>query len=217
MMINNTNLEFYFIRHGESVLNTQPDLIGGRGEHTLLSEKGINQVKKLGRYLVENNIIFDEVFSSSLIRSVQTCEIACDQMNFIKENIKIRNELTEFTQGDWEGKTRSEIYTPEQLNQINTLGYLFTPPNGESQRMVERRVSDWLEDEVLNNPNYTNSTKRIAIFSHGLTIKCLLHYILGFNDRLIYRIGLDNTAFCKIRFTSQGWFPDSINEKPHLN
>ena len=93
---------------------------------------------------------------------------------------------------------------------------MFCPPGGESQRMVERRFSNWLEDEILENTSFKNHDKTIIIFSHGVAIACLLHYMMGFNDRLIYRFKIANTGICEFDYNSQGWFPISINSTNHL-
>jgi broad specificity phosphatase PhoE len=83
--------------------------------------------------------------------------------------------------------------------------------------MVQRRASNWLEDEILYNPEFQGAQeKTILIFSHGLVIKTLLHYILGFSDRYIYRFKLDNTGICEFKYTEEGWFPISINDTSHL-
>lgn len=54
------------------------------------------------------------------------------------------------SQGDWEGKSRSKTYTPEQVAEINSNQWLFTPPNGESQKEVEERMLAFISSEILS-------------------------------------------------------------------
>jgi len=211
--MNQYNLRILFIRHAQSQANTNPDIIVGRQAESPLTELGEQQAQLLRHRLEE--ISDPYIYTSNLIRSQATTTLAIAPD--LHHKIKIIPQLQEFTNGDWDGKSRKEIYTPQQLNQINTAGYLFIPPNGESQRMVQRRASNWLEDEILYNTEFQGTQeKTILIFSHGLVIKSLLHYILGFSDRYIYRFKLENTGICEFRFTEEGWFPIAINDTKHL-
>lgn len=217
MIHRQTKLTLYLIRHAESEMNQKPELIGGRSPHTPLSPEGKKQAVKLGKYLHKQKITFDSVYSSPLLRTKMTAELALSELNIPKERIIEVPDLVEFAQGDWEGRSRKEVYKPEMLQYINTKGSLFIPPNGESQVMVEHRVSGWFMQEIMHNPKYLGKQSTIAIFSHGTTIKCFLHFAMHFDDRLIYRIRLDNTGVCKLIFTHEGWFIDSINEIAHLS
>lgn len=210
---------FYFIRHGEAEPNLHPDKIGGRAAESPLTERGIKQARITGARFKKEGIIFDKVYSSSCLRAVQTAEKICEVIGYDQAGIVFTPALVEFSQGEWEGRLREEVYTVETLNYINTKGSFFIPPGGESQRMVERRVSCWLEDEILYNPEYTSrkSPIHIAVVSHGLVIKCLLHYILGCDDRLIWRFKLDYCSITQFFFGKAGWFPICVNDSYHLH
>ncbi len=209
------NLRILFIRHAQSQANTTPDRIAGRSPQSPLSSKGSAQAQALGTRLSTLDPTTTTTYSSPLLRAQETARIALQETS-LPAPILVEN-LQEFTNGDWDRQLRSEIYTPTQKAQVNTAGYLFIPPNGESQRMVQRRASNWLEDEIIYNPQFqTDYQQTILIFSHAIVIKTLLHYILGFSDRYIYRFALENTAICEFKFTEEGWFPVSINDSSHL-
>jgi len=197
-------------------MNLKPHLVGGKSAQSPLSAKGKQQAISLGKHLHGQGISFDAAYSSDLLRSTMTAEIALKEIGIPIDTIRLIPELGELAQGDWEGRSREETYTPETLQYINTKGASFTSPNGESQMTVERRISGWFIDEILHNPKFLDKENTIAIFSHGLAISCFLHFVMNFNDRLIYRIRLDNTAICKLRFTHEGWFVDNINDNSHL-
>lgn len=213
----NTKLKVYLIRHAQSTLNQKPDLITGRSPEIPLTEQGKKGAKNLGEKLLKEGVIFNTVYSSPLKRSKDTCEEVCKVLQIPREEIVEVPELIEYSAGEWEEQKRQEVYTPELVAKMNTIGPFFIPPKGESQRMVERRVSNWFEDEILYNPDFSNGEFTIGIFSHGLTIKCFLHYVMGFNDRLIYKITLDNGSVSVLRFDQTGWYIDKINDTSHLD
>lgn len=219
MIHENTHMVFHFVRHGESEVNTKPNLIGGRSANTPLSTRGAAQSKRLGERLRAEGTKVDLFFSSPLPRAISTSHHICEALSFPTEDIEIVEDLTELSQGAWEGQDRAELYTSEQLRYINTKGPLFTPPEGESQRLVERRVSNWLEDRLIFNPEVTQKreTVNVLVVSHALTLKCLFHYILSFNDRLTYRVQLDNCSLSRFVFKPEGWFLHSINDAYHLS
>ena len=92
----------------------------------------------------------------------------------------------------WRGLSEQEVYTPENLAYIRGKGADFVAPEGESLRMVRRRVSGWLEDELIYNKALVEKERSLtlAIVGHGAATKCLLQYIMGFDERLITRIGM---------------------------
>ncbi|MDD4877548.1 MAG: histidine phosphatase family protein [Candidatus Nanoarchaeia archaeon] len=133
-------LDIWFMRHGESEMNKSPHIIQGRSEHVKLSEKGFVQAEKLGERLLKEGVKFDAVYSSPLIRAYDTARIACERLGIPKETIVRLEGLVEQSHGDWEGKLRDEVYTPEVRKQLQKDAYNFYPPNGESMKMVEERM-----------------------------------------------------------------------------
>ncbi len=212
-------LRFYLIRHGESNGNIKSNLIMGRNENAHLSQRGFDQAKALGKRFDNEDIQFDHFYSSSLSRAIETAETINKNMKTPANEINHIGELCEYSAGDWEGRSRQDVYTSELKEFINSKGSLFIPPGGESQRMVERRASNWLEDQILYNSEIVNSGMplNIGIVAHSIVIKCLIHYIMGFNDRLIWRIRLDNCSVSRFIFKKEGWFPVSINDSYHIN
>ena len=73
--------EFYFIRHGESVSNATPGFVAGVNFNAPLTDNGVAQARLLGRRLKGENIRFDRIYSSSLVRAVQTTEAMLEAMD----------------------------------------------------------------------------------------------------------------------------------------
>jgi len=207
-------IDFYFIRHAESEMNCTPHIIGGRSNSTPLSEKGLKQCCYLARSLERYAGKFDEVYSSTALRAIQTCKetLKFKEVLFDGEII-LTDEILELDQGDWEGELRSEIYTPEVLMQIDSDPLNFKAPNGESKKDVEDRMTKWL----LNTFSHREGENiKVAVFTHGFSIKCLLRGLLNFNPCLIYNLTTNNASITRIRYIDDSFNLYSYNESQHL-
>ena len=216
--------EFYLslIRHGESVVNITPDVMGQSGD-TPLTERGWLQANLLNEGLYRSNVDFDHVFVSDYKRAHDTAISAMGE-DF---PIILAPALREYDAGDWNGASRKKELTEDVRLKMGLMGSGFCPPNGESMHMVERRASKWLEDTILYNKEIIAEAKdrkdkkerptEIACFSHGMTIRCILHYIMGFDQNFIWKINIDNTSISKLHFGKDGWRLISINDTSHLS
>lgn len=133
-------LDIYLIRHAETDLNTTPHIIQGRSLNARLSERGLEQAEKLGERLLAEGLRFDSVYSSTADRACQTAKIACGKIGIPEYQITRLEQLVEQSHGDWEGKLRNEMYTPEVVEEFKKDMYNFCPPNGESLKMAEERM-----------------------------------------------------------------------------
>src|SRR3989338_3709057 len=113
-------LDIYLMRHAKSVMNDKPHLIGGRSNDAPLSMEGSYQSELLGYRFLNDKIKFDEIYSSSAIRTLETSEPVCGITGYSLEKRVISEELLELSQGDWEGRPRAEVYTPQILSKINS-------------------------------------------------------------------------------------------------
>ena len=211
--------EFYFIRHGESETNATGGVLYGANFDTALTDRGVEQARLLGQRLVREGVIFDRVYSSSMIRTVQTTEIMLDSFGQPNRPFEQIDALIEQQAPGWRGVPTDEVLTPETVAYMNTKGSHFVPPQGESLRTVERRTSDWLEDEIIYNQSLVRTDHKltIAVVGHSIASRCLFHYILGFDDRMVMRFALDNCSISRFRFDREGWSPICINDSTHLN
>ena len=74
MILNDTEFDFYFIRHGESESNATPGLAAGANFDAPMTERGHKQAEAVGRRLANEGVVFDRIYSSSMVRAVQTTE-----------------------------------------------------------------------------------------------------------------------------------------------
>lgn len=220
-MMHHNEFYLYLIRHGQSEVNIQPDMVGQHPD-TRLTNKGKEQASMLGSRLFKEGKKFEHVFSSDYIRALDTAMIATGP----EQNIILAPGVREYSAGDWDGASRKELHTTQLRLRMAALTNAFRPPNGESMHMVERRASQWLEETILYNEGFINETvarqelglkpMEIAVFSHGMTIKCLLHYIMGFDQSFTWKLTLENTSISKLHFGMEGWRLLTINDHAHL-
>ena len=169
----------------------------------------------------------DIVYVSPYDRARDSCAIAMEQIPKDKQPpyIATADAVREYSAGDWTHISRKEAHNIPTLLRMAAMTSAFLPPNGESMHQVERRASLWLEENILYNKSVMkmaaekaakNEKLNICVFSHGMTIKCLLHYIMGFDQSFIWKLTLENTSICKLHFGAEGWRLLTINDHAHL-
>ena len=83
----------------------------------------------------------------------------------------------------------------------------------------QRRATNWLEDELIYNRELASKpiSLKVAIVGHGNTSRAIFQYIMGFDDRLTYRLGIGNTSISRFVFDKSGWSVLSLNDATHLD
>ncbi len=207
-------LTVFLIRHAESIGNINFHLIGGQSNHFPLSEQGEVQAHLLGERLAREGHRFDAIYSSTAVRTQATAKIACSYLSEVPP-LALRPELLELSQGEWEGKVRKDIYTPECLALVRSDAYDFRPPQGESQRDVEFRMYQWLS-ELKTRYGEATSPVSVAAFSHGFAIKSLLRGIFHFSPNMTYRTMIHNTSITGLYLQGGVWYVERVNDFQHI-
>lgn len=97
----------YILRHGETALNSL-NVLQGRSDHPL-NETGIRQAEAAARLLRERGVTFDLVFSSPLVRALETARIVAPEAAPV-----IDGRLIEMDYGPYEGAGLASL-PPEVL------------------------------------------------------------------------------------------------------
>ena len=210
--------ELYFIRHGESESNATPGLASGTNYDAPLTDRGHQQAKLLGQRFRVEGIEFDRIYSSTMMRAIQTTQNMLSDMGDSNRKFDTISELIEQQIPGWRGVPLEEAIPIEIKAYREEKGSDFVGPDGESIREVQRRATSWLEDELIYNRKLCENPQslKIAIVSHGNTMRSIFHYIMGFDQRLIYKIGVDNTSIFRFIFNAQGWSVVCMNDSAHL-
>ena len=212
------NCEIYFIRHGESESNATPGLAAGTNFDAPLTKLGHQQAKLLGKRFKNDKINFDKVYCSTLTRAIQTTENIFIGMESPNNSFQKVPAIIEQQVPGWRGIPIEEAYAGETMAYMMEKGRDFVGPDGESIREVQKRATNWLEDELIYNRNLCRDpqTLTVAIIGHGNTMRSIFHYIMGFDQRLIYKIGVDNTSISRFLFNGKGWSVVCLNDSSHL-
>ncbi len=207
-----SNLELYFIRHAESQANAQPHIIGGRSNHSPITEKGIEQAKNLGLHFLEKDIIPTQVFASPAVRTLQTARYTLRTMG-VKLTPKIDGDLQEIDQGDWAGQNRAEMYNEETLLEIQRLGKDFKAPGGESMNEGGDRMFGWVDRTFDINEAITD-TQRVFVFTHGLVTRCLASKLHDWPHAKTFEKSTDNTSYSLFVPRDGKWQLEYLGKKP---
>jgi broad specificity phosphatase PhoE len=174
-MMKNKLTTFYIVRHGESVGNTTKASNHVFGKGSVLTEKGKDQARTLGSYL--NNITFDEVFSSDLLRAQQTAEIIALEKNIaVKTTERLRERtLAPYFKKNPE-KTREDVEKDLQkafdnLTDAEKMAYKFDEDIESAQEATTRFITFLREIAVA----YEGKT--ILIVCHGNLMRTLLAHL----------------------------------------
>jgi 2,3-bisphosphoglycerate-dependent phosphoglycerate mutase len=183
------------IRHGQSTWNAENKFTGWTNVD--LSERGIAEAKEAGEILKKEGFVFDEAYTSFLLRAQHTLDIALETLG--QKNIPITKTwvLNERHYGDLQGKNKKQIAdevgedqfmiwrrsfdvpppalaTDDPRHPAHDPLYADVPadllPGTESLKEVIERVSPYWE-EVLK-PR-VHEGKMILISAHGNTIRAL--------------------------------------------
>lgn len=150
----------YIIRHGKTDFN-KANILQGRSDYPL-NEEGIKQAKETAEML--KGVKFDHVFSSPLIRAIQTAElIAPDNM------IKVDRRLIEMDYGRYEGTDLNNM--PVELK-IFFSDFINNPTleGMEPLQDVVKRTGEFLEETKTIEGN-------ILISTHAIAMKGILEYL----------------------------------------
>ncbi len=135
-----------------------------------LSDEGRRQAELLGKRLKNEQV--DAVWSSNLIRAVETADIINETLNVPRE---IREDLKEISFGDMEGLSdaviadRFEDFLRGRAKMEKDMAY----PGGESAADVVSRVLPIMKE--IQGRDY----ETVAVVTHGGVIRSLVAHYLG--------------------------------------
>lgn len=223
----------YLIRHGRQ--NSSDCNV-----NVPLSKEGRLQAELLGKRMKRYPV--DALYTSNLIRAVETGKIAFAENEKILANHQIREGLAEIDFGSLTGKEDARVkdfyhdYYEEQtrlfregsknptgtaLNEVNRyVGEFFVPPeemwypDGENGAMVLERVMPVVHEWIAS------PYEHIAVVTHGGVIRILLCALFGgdFGKRLQFGTSLENCSITQLHYDEEknSFFLDRFNDYAHI-
>jgi 2,3-bisphosphoglycerate-dependent phosphoglycerate mutase len=175
-----------FLRHGESVGNVE-NRHQGHADFPL-TEKGRAQAHTLAERWQAEGVIFDQVFSSPLLRARQTAEIVCTALGV---PLEFDADLMEVNNGLLAGLNNEEaadvLMSPESMTAYTHFG-----KTGESRWELYLRAGKVIQKLVDAPPGKT------LVVAHGGILNTIMYAILGIPIQPGYtgaRFMFHNTTF----------------------
>ena len=154
-------MRVYIVRHGESVNNFQKLWTGWLD--VPLTEKGVNDAEKAKSFI--GGVDFDKVYSSDLIRAVETAKIALPSYSLETSPL-----LREVNVGSIAGSPISTVSSEKRvfaaLNGYSEYG-------GETKEEFQSRIRKFTKELE------TKDFKNVAIFSHAGWLRGFLDEVVG--------------------------------------
>ncbi|HEX9008645.1 MAG TPA: histidine phosphatase family protein [Patescibacteria group bacterium] len=168
-------MKVYITRHGESVSNAEGYIAFS---YTGLSDKGMEDAKKLGERLAKENIKIDAIYCSSLYRTLQTMDqIFKGGFKIDPKKVIVTDLVREINRAEYEGVPSTEYYAVRDASGMDPDD--FKCKGGESENDVKRRAAEF--KKMIEESGYEN----ILVVTHG-------HFIGRFNS--LFGMKLEHTT-----------------------
>lgn len=134
----------YLVRHGLD----DEKYIGGYS-NVKLTKEGIEQVKRLAKFLKEKKYSINKIVSSDIVRAKQTAEIISNELGL---DIEYSPVLRELNKGNLNGMLK-EFALTEYPEYFENFGVDKQYPNGESMLDFYKRIKESLETILIQDGN----------------------------------------------------------------
>jgi phosphoserine phosphatase len=199
----------YLIRHGATDNNrAKPPRLQGRRTDPGLSDEGLEQAKRTGRFLAD--VPLHAVYSSPLLRARQTAEAVASPHQL---TVKVVPDLIEVDVGDWEGRDWDEIQrdTPQAYRDFMTDASIHPYLGGETVATVLDRSGPALEKLMADNLG-----RAIAAVAHNVVNRTYLAQLLEIPVAKYRTVPQDNCGLSLLRYRAGKVKVVAINGVFHL-
>ena len=177
----------YIIRHGQTELNNR-QVLQGRSNHPL-NDAGIRQAQDAAKKL--QGVSFDIVYSSPLIRAMQTARIIAPDLEPV-----IDDRLIEMDYGPYEGMDLHDL-APEVLTFFGDFVHIPAPEGMEQLGSVVDRAGAFLRDCCRTDAN-------ILISTHAIAMKGILEYLTPDSCGSYWSRYIGNCAIYTVEYLPEG-------------
>jgi broad specificity phosphatase PhoE len=199
----------YLLRHGATAANlADPPRLQGRRQDPALAPLGVRQAELTRDFLAIRAI--DHVYTSPLLRAVQTAEIIAAPHGLTPA---VRAEFIECDIGRWEGMDWESIrkQDADSYQKFMADPAAFGYPEGESFAEVYERAGRVLEDLLERHAGAT-----LLVVSHHVVNRTYLATLLGLGVNQARRVRLDNCGISVIEREGERATVTTLNAAFHL-
>lgn len=198
-------LRLYFMRHGETVWNTERRYQGMTDIE--LSDEGLRQAECAAKRF--KNIKIDKIYASPLKRAMKTAEkIAAEKgLEIISED-----DFREIHFGEWEGKTVPELtekYGESYTNFIREPHKYGFPGEGSVENVINR-IKPGIDRLIAEEKG------NVLIVSHGGIIRLMIMYIMGLDSSWFTKMWINNTGVSIVEIKNDRRLLLTLNDSAHL-
>ena len=193
-------------RHGQSEWNLKNLFTGWRDPG--LTDRGVDEARKAGRWLKGEGYGFDVAFTSNLGRAQRTCALMLEEMGQSNIEVLRSQALNERDYGDLSGLNKDDARAKWGAEQVHTWrrSYDVAPPGGESLKDTAARVLPYYIETILPR---VMSGQRVLVAAHGNSLRALVMVLdhlgpatiagleIATGVPLVYRLNADTTVASK--------------------
>lgn len=205
---------FYFVRHGQSILNAQGIRQGSTGQ---LSDIGVEQAHITGERLAEeqaDNGKIDKILCSPFDRTRETADI-------INMHLQVKTPI-EYSPLLAERRNPKEIigHSVDELEVQKIINLIDHSYHDDNYRFSDEENFADLRDRAKQCLNYLESQKdkKILVVTHGIFLKMLIAYMLNRDEltadtynKLSY-FNPSNNAGITVCELQKGWFGSTFHQ-----
>ena len=181
----------YIIRHGQTEKN-RTNVLQGRSDIPL-NDSGRQQTEEVKNQFIKAGIHFDLVYTSPLIRAVQTAAIIAEGIPQLKDD-----RLIEMDYGPYEGMDLAKP-APEVLDFFRDFVHNPAPNGMEPLQAIVVRLGSFLE-EIREEA----AEKNILISTHAIAMKGALEYLTPDSGGSYWSKFIGNCAVYTSEITPEG-------------
>lgn len=182
------------------------------------------QAELLGKRMEQ--VPVDAIYTSDLIRAVDTARIAFTEREELLSGVKVRKGLREFDFGDLTGKPDKEVkafyrnYYQHRLRNVEPSLHSFQDmldmsyPGGENGAQVFERAMKVIKEICADKKQH------VAVVTHGGLIRVLMAGLFGkgVQNRLLFGTSLENCSITQIHYDKEQelFYLDRFNDYAHI-
>ena len=189
------------VRHGQSEWNEQNLFTGWKDPG--LTELGIQEAKKAGSLILDQGIVFDEMFTSMLVRAQDTGVIILNSINQQDIPITKNQALNERNYGSLAGLNKDDARKKCGEEQVHIWRRSFDvpPPDGESLKDTAERVLPYFKEHIM--PKVIQGSS-ILVAAHGNSLRALIMELDSISSEDIVKLEIPTGAPIQYEFNQSG-------------
>jgi len=203
--------DIVFLRHGESVGNAESRWQGQAD--FALTDRGRKQAEALADRWKAEEMRFDHIFASPLMRAKETAEIVARALDL---SVEVDPIWLERNIGGVSGMTSDEVNRRYPKREFLTPFSAIVGDEGEGDWELYLRAGQALHLLLQREPG------RYLVVSHGGLLNQVMYAVVGITPQANFsgpRFRFKNTGFAHVRYfpKSHRWQIDTVNDRSHWN